>query len=63
MQGTAFGVGWRSFMYYLHWKENGTSVAMAIGLAAFAGALFGARMMCFEAPRRRKADEADGQKN
>lgn len=58
LQGLIFGVGWGAFMYYLSWKEKGTSIALAVGLSVLAGLLFGACMSWFEARRRRNEDAA-----
>ena len=62
LQGVIFGVGRGFFMYYLSWKDKGTSIGLALGLTLLAGLLFGASMCWFEARRRRNEDAAQDDK-
>lgn len=58
LQAIIFGVGWGGFMYYMSWKDKGTSIGVAIALSILAGVLFGGTMSWFEARRRRNEDGA-----
>lgn len=52
--GLWFGPLWGIVMWFLQWRAQGFSVLLAIGFAAFAGALFGALMSAYYMHARRK---------
>ena len=45
--GSCFGLVWGLFMWFAFWSRSGKSPALAVGLAIFAGSLFGLWMAAY----------------